>query len=271
MKRANPIQPPRASISVRTRFSSARLCAASSGVSAGSRPVCSRSGARAGDSLRGVGYRRRRPREVGAAGRIRRMHADRPLDGRCILVTGAARRLGAAIARRLHAAGASIVVHHRRSAAEATALAAESNAARPGSAITAACDLKDLDALPALVESALQRYGRLDAPSTTPRPSIPHRSAASRRPSGTTCSALICAPFFLSQAAVPALRTAHGLIPTCSTSMASGRSRASDLQRCEGWARDAHPFPRPGARSRIRVNGIAPGPDSGPKADSPTL
>ena len=199
------------------------------------------------------------------------MHADRPLDGHCILVTGAARRLGAAIARRLHSAGASIVVHHRRSAAEATALATELNAARPGSAITTACDLKDLDALPTLVESALQRYGRLDAlvnnASTfypTPVGSI---SAAEW---DDLLGANLRAPFFLSQAAVPALRTAHGLIlnmldihgerPLRGHPIYSA-AKAGLAMLTRSLARELGP--------EIRVNGIAPGPVLWPESGLP--
>ena len=45
-------------------------------------------------------------------------------------MTGGARRVGAAIARRLHAAGASVLLHYRDSDADADALVAELNAAR---------------------------------------------------------------------------------------------------------------------------------------------
>ena len=57
------------------------------------------------------------------------------LDSKVALVTGAARRVGAAIARRLHAAGASVVLHYRNAEAEAAQLEKELNAARPGSAL----------------------------------------------------------------------------------------------------------------------------------------
>ena len=43
------------------------------------------------------------------------MQESEPLSGRCVFVTGGAKRLGAAMARRLHAAGASVVVHYHRS------------------------------------------------------------------------------------------------------------------------------------------------------------
>jgi len=77
--------------------------------------------------------------------------ANRAAEGRVILVTGGARRIGAAISRALHAAGARVVVHCHRSHAEAGALAASLDAQRPGSAATAQADLLDATALAGLL------------------------------------------------------------------------------------------------------------------------
>jgi pteridine reductase len=79
------------------------------------------------------------------------------------LVTGAARRIGAAIARELHAGGWCVLIHYRGSVAEASALAAELNAARPDSAQALHADLADAQALSTLAQEALARWGRLDA------------------------------------------------------------------------------------------------------------
>ena len=57
------------------------------------------------------------------------------LKDKVALVTGAARRVGAAIARKLHAHGATVLMHYRGSEPEAIALEAELNALRPGSAL----------------------------------------------------------------------------------------------------------------------------------------
>ena len=89
-------------------------------------------------------------------------NAPLPLAGRCILITGAARRLGAVTARHLHAAGAAIAVHHHTSVAEATELVARFNAVRAGSAVAVAADLADVSSLPRLVEATLENFGRLD-------------------------------------------------------------------------------------------------------------
>ncbi len=73
------------------------------------------------------------------------------LKGQVALVTGAARRIGAAIAGRLHADGANVAVHYRGSADEATALVEQLNALRPDSATSFQADLLDIEALPRLV------------------------------------------------------------------------------------------------------------------------
>ena len=130
-----------------------------------------------------------------------------------VLVTGAARRVGAAIARRLHAAGFDVALHRRASAAEMAALAAELEAARPRSTAMLAGELGD-DAVPArLVAETLARFGRLDA-------LVNNASAFFPTPLGSTTPAQFDelfaanarAPFFLAQAAAPALRAARGAI-----------------------------------------------------------
>src|SRR5207344_1310048 len=83
-------------------------------------------------------------------------------DG-AVLITGAARRIGAAIARRLHAAGASVVLHCHRSRAEAEHLRDDLNGERAHSAAVVQADLLDSAGLPGLVEESAGAFGRLDA------------------------------------------------------------------------------------------------------------
>src|SRR5688572_21775990 len=83
-------------------------------------------------------------------------------DG-AVLVTGAGRRIGAAITRALHSAGMRVVLHCHRSRAEAEFLAASLEASRPGSATVVQADLLDVAALGPLVERAAGAFGRLDA------------------------------------------------------------------------------------------------------------
>ncbi|TAK88365.1 MAG: pteridine reductase [Betaproteobacteria bacterium] len=84
------------------------------------------------------------------------------LAGKTALITGGARRVGAAIARRLHAAGANVLLHYRDSQAEAAKLAAELNALRAKSAATVKAELLAPIAPRALVTAARQEFGRLD-------------------------------------------------------------------------------------------------------------
>jgi len=85
------------------------------------------------------------------------------VQGKVMLVTGGGKRVGAAICRRLHAAGATIALHYRTSIQEAQALQDELNAQRPDSAAAFSADLLDLTALPRMVEQVIERFGRLDA------------------------------------------------------------------------------------------------------------
>jgi pteridine reductase len=87
---------------------------------------------------------------------------DDSLAGKAALVTGGARRVGAAIARRLHAAGAAVLIHYRDSEVDATRLASALNAARPKSAAKVKAELLAPVAPRALVSAALESFGRLD-------------------------------------------------------------------------------------------------------------
>src|SRR5947207_680949 len=87
---------------------------------------------------------------------------DYSMQAKAVLVTGAARRIGATIARTLHAAGANVALHCHRSRDEAGRVAAELNAARPRSCVVVQADLLDLASLPRLVDEAAAAFGGLD-------------------------------------------------------------------------------------------------------------
>ena len=84
------------------------------------------------------------------------------LAGKAVLVTGGARRVGAAIARRLHAAGANVLLHYRDSESDAAKLEAELNALRPKSASKVKAELLAPIAPRALIGAARESFGRLD-------------------------------------------------------------------------------------------------------------
>ncbi len=88
--------------------------------------------------------------------------AQRTLDGQWVLITGAGKRIGACVARTLHAAGANIAIHYRGSKGPALQVANELNDLRDGSAITIGADLLDIARLPAVVDEVIGQTGRLD-------------------------------------------------------------------------------------------------------------
>lgn len=136
-----------------------------------------------------------------------------PLSGKAFLVTGGAKRIGAAIVKALHGAGASIILHYRDSAQEATDLALSLCWNRPDSIKLIRADLLDSAALATLVESAAQAFGRLDglvnnASSFYPTPLGQIDANAWDDLVGSNLKA----PLFLSQAAWPHLKESGGAI-----------------------------------------------------------
>src|SRR5512143_2236818 len=113
----------------------------------------------AGEGAVGGAVRRR-----GRCARLTRKSLTRSADvqGKVVLITGGAKRVGAAICRRLHADGASLMLHYRASAGEARLLQAELNHARADSVALIQADLLDVGKLPSLVEQTVQTFGRLD-------------------------------------------------------------------------------------------------------------
>ncbi len=127
------------------------------------------------------------------------------------LVTGASQRLGARIARALHARGMRVAVHYHQSAAAAEALAGELERTRTGSAITAQADLASEEAPAALVAAVAARWGRLDvlvnnAAVFRPTPCGETTAADWNEIAGTN----LRAPWLLTNAAKPLLAARGG-------------------------------------------------------------
>jgi len=184
------------------------------------------------------------------------------LTGKTVLITGGAKRVGAAIARELHAAGANLAIHYRKSAAQAEALAGELNATRPGSVATTQAELLDIERLPSLVQFAVRSFGALDVLINNASTFYPTKigeitSAAWDDLLGTNLKV----PTFLSQAAAPALRESGGLILNI-VDIHALRPLRDHTVYCTAKA-GLHMLTRSLAKElgpEVRVNGIAPGP-----------
>ncbi|HVS27194.1 MAG TPA: pteridine reductase [Burkholderiales bacterium] len=183
------------------------------------------------------------------------------MQGKVVLITGGARRVGAAICRHLHARGAGIMVHYRTSSKEARALASELNLKRADSVALIQADLLHLSGLPNLVNDTVKRFGRLDvlinnASSFFPTPLGEISDKVWEDLVGTNLKA----PLFLSQAAVAQLRKNRGCIVNIVDIHAErpmknyvvySTAKAGLVNLTRSLARELAP--------EVRVNGVAPG------------
>jgi pteridine reductase len=184
------------------------------------------------------------------------------LDEKVVLVTGGARRVGAAICRRLHQAGARIMLHYRSSAGEARLLQAELNQARAESVALIQADLVETAKLETLVQQTLAHFGRLDA-------LVNNASTFFPTPVGEIdesvwarlIDANLKAPLLLAQAAAPALRKTRGAIVNITDIHAErplknylvyNVAKAGLAGLTRALARELAP--------EVRVNAVAPGP-----------
>lgn len=183
------------------------------------------------------------------------------LTGKVILITGAARRVGATIARRLHAGGADLALHYRSARAEAEALAAELNARRAGSVVLFAADLQQTEACGALPGLVVARFGRLDG-------LVNNASSFFATPVGSIDDAAwtdlvgsnFKAPLFLAQAAAPHLRATEGAIVNI-TDIHAERPLAGYALYCaaKGALLTLTRALAIELAPRVRVNAVAPG------------
>jgi NAD(P)-dependent dehydrogenase (short-subunit alcohol dehydrogenase family) len=182
------------------------------------------------------------------------------LHGRVALVTGAAKRLGRAVALRLAEEGADVVVHYRSSVGEAQSAVAEiEKFGRRG--VTIAADLTSVADIKRLFDEAAKQFGRLD---------ILVNSAANFLPSSiistteevwdASLDSNLKAPFFCAQAVAPLLRRTKGCIINFADTggllgwpgyIAHSVSKAGVVMLTKVLAKALAP--------EVRVNAIAPG------------
>jgi len=183
------------------------------------------------------------------------------MQGKVILVTGGAKRVGAAICRRLHTAGALIAVHYRSSEQQALALQNELNSLRPESSAVFQADLLDLNALSQLVCGVIKKFGQLDA-LVNNASSFYATSLAEvdEQQWNDLLGTNLRAPLFLAQAAAAELRRRHGCIVNIADIHAErpmhghllySTAKAGLVALTRSLAQEMAP--------QVRVNAVAPG------------
>jgi pteridine reductase len=178
-----------------------------------------------------------------------------------VLITGGAKRVGAAICRRLHGQGMNVMLHYRSSAKEARALQAELNSAREDSLALVQADLLKIGALPSLVNETVKKFGSLDAIVNNASSFAPTTvGEITEKAWDDLIGTNLKAPMFLSQAAAPHLKKNHGCIVNIVDIHAerpmknyvvysAAKGGLASLTR--SLARELGP--------EVRVNGVAPG------------
>ncbi len=187
-----------------------------------------------------------------------------------VLITGGAKRVGAAICRQLHAQGANLMIHYNTSVNEARALQAELNLMRPDSVAIIQGDLLNLAVLPNLVSETVKHFGRLDALINNASTYYPTEIGQINENNWQDLiGSNLKAPVFLAQAAATELRKNHGCIVNI-TDMHIERpkkgyivysvAKAGLVTLTKSLAHELSP--------EVRVNAVAPGPVQWPE-DNP--
>lgn len=183
------------------------------------------------------------------------------LAGKSVLITGAAHRIGAQVARTLHENGANLIIHYRRSGEAAKSLAEQLNQSRPDSAITLQANLNEFEAIDELAEEAVRAFNGLDILINNASGFYPTPLGQIEQNDWDDLMNSNCrAPLFLSQACRHVLRKNKGIIinmldiyaqiPLQSHSIYCAAKAASQML-VKSLALELAPD--------IRVNGIAPG------------
>jgi len=185
----------------------------------------------------------------------------KPLASKVALVTGAARRIGAEIARTLHHAGMNIVLHYHASEEEAVTLCQQLNRKRDHSSIAVRADLQESGSEKALVQQAVEPWKRLDV--LVNNASRFYRTAIGKVTEyawNDLINSNLRAPFFLAQTAAPFLAATQGCIVNITDIHAEHPlrdysvyciSKSGLLMMTKSLAKELGPL--------VRVNAVAPG------------
>jgi len=186
-----------------------------------------------------------------------------------VLITGAAKRIGASCARVLHAEGCNIFLHYRSSKQEVHALFEELNASREGSVKMMQADLLDINQLTMLVKEIRDSWGRLDVLVNNASAFYPRQvDDVTEQEWDDLLGSNLKAPFFLSQKLADLLVINKGCIVNIIDIHAErglkgypvySIAKAGLAAMTKVLAKELGP--------EIRVNGVSPGAVLWPEAD----
>ncbi|HWV16747.1 MAG TPA: pteridine reductase [Cellvibrio sp.] len=190
------------------------------------------------------------------------------------LITGGAKRIGAAVAELLHRQDFNIVLHYRHSQAEANMLGERLNRARANSCVLVQANLSNMAELQSLAQSTIQSWGRLDALINNASSFYPTPLAnATEAQWDDIMASNLKAPFFLAQQLAPALKKQRGCIINMADIYADrplpqhsiySIAKAANVMLTQSLAQELAP--------EVRSNGIAPGailwPEQEPLSDA---
>ena len=189
------------------------------------------------------------------------------LNQKVVLITGGAKRVGAAICRELHACGAQIMIHYKTSTIEARALQAELNLQRANSVAIIQGDLLNMAVLPSLIQETVKHFGQLDVLINNASSYYATEIGAITEDNWQDLmGSNFKAPMFLAHAAAAELRKNHGCIVNI-TDMHIERpkkgyvvysvAKAGLVTLTKSLAHELSP--------EVRVNAVAPGPVQWPE------